>query len=77
MKRQPCISTIAIALMPTQDLKVGAGADLVERADDRAVGSDPFVDLDDALVEHRRQDDVAGEDLRPRLVTDARRRNPG
>ena len=29
-----------------------------------------FVDLDDALVQHRWKDDVAGEYLRPRLVAD-------
>ena len=38
-----------------------------------AVGAHPLVDLDDALVEHVRLDDVLGEDFRPRLVADAQR----
>ena len=45
---------------------------------DRAVGAHALVDLDRALVQHLRLDDVAGEDLRPRLVADlaARRESP-
>jgi hypothetical protein len=38
-----------------------------------AVGAHALGDLDHAFVQHRRLDDVAGEDLRPRLVADAQR----
>ena len=53
--------------------KRGAGRVEVEFALDRAIGAHPFVDLDDALVKHVRLDDVARENLRPRLVADAQR----
>ena len=36
-----------------------------------AVGAHPLVDLDDALEQHLRLDDVLGKNLRPRLITDA------
>ena len=39
----------------------------------RAVGSDPFVDLDHPLVQQLGQHDVAVEDPRPVLVADAQR----
>ena len=45
----------------------------IERALDRAVGAHALVDLDDALIQHVRLDDVLGEDFRPRLVADAQR----
>ena len=40
---------------------------------DRAVGAHALVHFDDALVEHLRFDDVACENLRPRLVADLER----
>ena len=45
----------------------------IGRALHRAVGAHALVDLDDALVEHVRLDDVPGKDLRPRLVADLQR----
>ncbi len=45
----------------------------IDLALDGAVGAHALVDLDDALVEHVRFDDVLREDFRPRLVTDAQR----
>ena len=44
---------------------------LVERRQHAAFRVDPLVDLDHPLVEHLGQHDVAGEQLRPVLVTDA------
>ena len=40
---------------------------------DRAVGAHALVDLDDALIEHVRFDDVLGENLGPGLITDPQR----
>ena len=45
----------------------------IEFALDSAVGAHALVELDHALVQHVRLDDVLGEDFRPRLVTDAQR----
>ena len=45
----------------------------IGRALDRAVGAHALVDLGDALVQHVGLDDVAGENLRPRLVADLER----
>ncbi len=45
----------------------------VERRLDRSVGAHPLVDLDDPLVELLGQQDLLGEDLRPRLVGDPQR----
>ena len=45
----------------------------VQRTLDGAVGANALVDLDNALVEHVRLDDVARENLRPRLIADAQR----
>ena len=53
--------------------EIGAHRVEIGRALDRAVGAHALVDLGDALVEHVRLDDVAGEDLRPRLVADLER----
>ncbi len=50
-----------------------AGGLLVERRQHPAVRIDALVDLDHALVQHLRQDDAAGEQLRPVLVADAQR----
>ena len=43
------------------------------RALDRAVGAHALVHFGDALVQHVRLDDVAGENFRPRLVADLER----
>ena len=51
----------------------GSRLRFVERLDDRPIGTDALVDLDHAFVKHGRQDDVARENLGPRLVTDAQR----
>src|SRR5439155_981370 len=40
---------------------------------DRAVGAHALVNLECALVEHFRLDDMARKDLRPRLVSDPQR----
>ena len=53
--------------------ELGAHRGEIGRALDRAVGAHALVDLDDALVEQLRHDDVLGEDLRPGLVADAQR----
>ena len=45
----------------------------IRRAQHRAVGRDPLVDLDDPLVQHLRQHDVPVEDARTILVGDAQR----
>ena len=45
----------------------------VERAQHLAVGRHPLVDLDDVAVERLGQDDLAREDVGPRLVADAQR----
>ena len=50
-----------------------AGAIFIEGNQHLSIDADPFVDLDDALVQHRRQDDVAGEDFRSGLVANAKR----
>ena len=49
------------------------GCLLVERADEVAVGADPFADLDHPVVELLGEHDVAVEDARPGLVADAQR----
>ncbi len=54
-------------------LKLAAHGIEIERAFHRAVGAHTFVNLDDALVQHVRLDDVLGKNLRPRLVADAQR----
>ena len=51
-------------------LERGAHAGEIGRALHGAVGAHALVDLDHALVQHLRLDDVPGEDLRPRLVAD-------
>ena len=48
-------------------------APAIGRPQHLALGGHALVDLDDALVELFRQDDVAGEELRPVLVADAQR----
>ncbi len=45
----------------------------IERTFDSAIGTHAFIDLDHALVQHVRLDDMLGKDLRPRLVADAQR----
>jgi hypothetical protein len=45
----------------------------VKTAFHRAVGADAFVDFRDALIKHVGLDDVAGENLRPRLIADLQR----
>ena len=71
---QPCNSTTATASKPCsrrpQSRPRGA---FVEGDENFARSAHPFVDLDDGIVQHRRQDDVAREDVGPRLVTDAKR----
>ena len=69
------MNTIATALMPSAlcALELGAHSREIGLALHRAVGAHALVDLDDTLVEHLRLDDVAGEDLRPRLVADLQR----
>ena len=69
------MNTIATALMPSAR---AAASSAPHRGEvglllHRAVGAHALVHLDDALVEHLRLDDVAGEDLRPRLVADLER----
>ena len=51
----------------------GAHGVEIKLALDGAVGQHALVDLDDALEQHLRLDDVLGENLRPRLVADAKR----
>ena len=67
------MNTIATALMPSAmaRFELGAHRREVELALDRAVGAHALVDLDDALEQHLRLDDVLGKNLRPRLVADA------
>ena len=50
-----------------------ARAGEIERVLNGAVGAHALVDLDHALVQHLRLDDVPGEDLWPRLVADLQR----
>jgi hypothetical protein len=45
----------------------------IERTHDVAVRAHALVDLDDLLVQHRRQLDVPHEQLRTMLITDAQR----
>jgi len=45
----------------------------IERALHRAVGAHALIDLDDTIEQHVGLDDVAGKDLRPRLVADLER----
>src|SRR5690349_24332830 len=40
---------------------------------DRSIGADAFVNFCHALIKHVRLDDLAGKNLRPRLVTDLER----
>ncbi len=54
-------------------LEVGAYGGEVGRRLDRPVGPDALVDFDRGLVEHRRLDDTAGEDVGARLVADLQR----
>ncbi len=54
-------------------LERGAGFGEIGLALDRAVGAHPLVDLDDALVENIGLDDVAGKNLRARLISDFQR----
>jgi hypothetical protein len=56
-----------------RDGELGAHSGEIGLALHRAVGAHAFVDLDDALEQHLRLDDVFGEDLRPRLVADLER----
>ena len=53
--------------------KLAAQRRQIRLALDGTVGVHAFVHFDDALVEHLRFDDVACEDLRPRLVADLER----
>src|SRR5258705_230054 len=46
---------------------------LVQRGEDLAVGGDPLIRLDDAVVEDLGEQDAAVEDPRPVLVGDAQR----
>ena len=59
-------------------LEFGAHGGQIGRLLDGAVGAHALVHFDDALIEHFGLDDVARENLRPRLVADpaARRGNP-
>ncbi len=52
-------------------LQQRAGAFEVERRLDGAVGADALFDLDDALIEHFRQHDLAREQVRAGLIADA------
>ncbi len=69
------MNTIAAALKPSAWARSSSRAHggEIRLLLDRAVGAHALVDLDDALVEHVGLDDMAGEDLRPRLVADAQR----
>ncbi len=68
------MNTMAAALMPSaRALELGAHGGEIGLRLDGAVGAHALVDLDDALEQHFRLDDVAGEDLRPRLVADLER----
>ena len=69
------MNTIATARMPSAWACSSAAraAVEIEFTLDRAVGAHALVDLGDALVEHFRLDDVAREDLWPRLVADPQR----
>src|SRR4029077_15609606 len=51
----------------------GAGFNEIGRALDRAVGAHALVDLDDALVESLRLDDVSRKNLGARLIADFQR----
>ena len=69
------MNTIATAAMPSAlaASRSRAHGGEIGLALDRAVGAHALVDLGDALVEHVRLDDVAGKNLRPRLVADLER----
>ncbi len=69
------MNTIATASKPCAFACVSAVAHhvWVGRGLDRSVGEHAFVDLDDRGIELLRLPDVAGEDLRPRLVADLER----
>ena len=63
----------SVDAIPLGASQLGAHRVEIERTLHGAVGAHPLVDLDDALVQHVGLDDVLGEDLWPRLVTDAQR----
>ena len=69
------MKTMATERMPSAPApcEVAAHGSEVGRRLDRAVGAHALVDLDDALVEQLRQDDLLGEDVGPRLVADPQR----
>ena len=66
------MNTIATASMPAARAAESSRAQRgeVRLALDGSVGTHALVHFEDALVEHFRLDDVAGKDLRPRLVAD-------
>ena len=53
--------------------ELGAHGLEVRRGLDGSVGEDAFVDFDDARIELLRLDDIAGEDVRARLIADLQR----
>ena len=69
------MNTMATALMPSAlaASRSRRTAAKIERALDRAVGAHALVDFGDALVQHVGLDDLARENLRPRLVADLQR----
>ena len=54
-------------------LKRASRAVLVEQDQHRAVDGNALIDLDHPIVEHRREEDMAREDVRPRLIADPQR----
>ena len=69
------MNTMATASMPSRlgRFEIAPHGGEIGRALDRAVGAHALVDFGDALVQHVGLDDVAGENLRPRLVADLQR----